>query len=130
MRNETRRRTEGYVLIAKLSRPSLVSVLRAIAKAPAGPVVVHCNEGRERTGVVVATLLALVGVADDAIAADWCLSAPATMEASWIIDVLDFMRDAGGTVAGFLEDGGLTSAEIAALKARLVSGADVSVRGR
>ena len=48
-----------------------VAVLAAIADAPAGAVLVHCGAGRDRTGVIAAVLLAIAGVEEDAIAADY-----------------------------------------------------------
>lgn len=116
------RRRDGYVLIPKLSLPNIVRALNAIAEAPKGAVVVHCNEGRERAGVLVASLLALLGVDDETISADWVLSDPVAMEASWISDVLDYMRGRNGTVEGFLQTGGLTATTAAALRSRLLGG--------
>jgi protein tyrosine/serine phosphatase len=49
-------------------------VLAAIARAQPGGVLIHCVRGRDRTGLVVLLLLALVGVAPDEIAADHALS--------------------------------------------------------
>jgi protein-tyrosine phosphatase len=50
-------------------------VVSAVARARAGGVVVHCGVGRDRTGMMSALLLALVGVAPELIAADYELSA-------------------------------------------------------
>src|SRR5438876_4191 len=41
------------------------------------PAVVHCVAGKDRTGTVIALLLALLDVGDEEIAADYALSAPA-----------------------------------------------------
>ena len=38
------------------------------------PVLVHCSAGKDRTGVVVALVLSLLGVADEVIAEDYCLT--------------------------------------------------------
>ncbi|MBB5155360.1 hypothetical protein BJ970_002894 [Saccharopolyspora phatthalungensis] len=46
----------------------------AIAQAEPGGVLVHCGGGRDRTGLIVLVLLALVGVATADIAADHALS--------------------------------------------------------
>jgi protein-tyrosine phosphatase len=47
----------------------------AVARARPGGVLVHCQAGRDRTGLVCALMLSLVGVAPEAIAADYALSA-------------------------------------------------------
>lgn len=49
-------------------------VIAAIAEAEPGGVVVHCGEGRDRTGQIAMLLLALVGVAPEQIVADYMLS--------------------------------------------------------
>jgi protein-tyrosine phosphatase len=49
-------------------------VIAAVAQAPAGGVVIHCGEGRDRTGQISMLLLALVGVAGADIADDYMLS--------------------------------------------------------
>lgn len=46
----------------------------AIAQAPDGGVLVHCAIGRDRTGLLSALLLALVGVPPESIAADYAAS--------------------------------------------------------
>jgi protein-tyrosine phosphatase len=51
------------------------AAIAAIAHAPPGGVLIHCGVGRDRTGLITLLLLALVGVSDDDIAADYELSA-------------------------------------------------------
>ena len=51
----------------------LADVIRAIARAEPG-IVLHCAAGRDRTGFVVAILLAALGVPDDDIVADYVAS--------------------------------------------------------
>ena len=48
----------------------VATIMRAIAHAPEGGVVLHCNGGKDRTGMIAALLLELVGVARATIAAD------------------------------------------------------------
>ena len=50
------------------------AIVRAVADATAGGVLVHCAAGKDRTGLVVALLLDLAGVPRDLIAADYALS--------------------------------------------------------
>ncbi len=49
-------------------------VVRAIATAPPGGVVFHCQGGRDRAGQIAMLVLALAGVEPEAIAADYALS--------------------------------------------------------
>jgi protein-tyrosine phosphatase len=115
-------------------------VLSAIARAELGGVLVHCVGGRDRTGQISMLLLALAGVAPEDVAADYALSAerlPSRYESLGEPDQgpeLDRFLAAQGTSAGelivstlasidveaTLRDGGLTSADIAALRERLV----------
>jgi protein-tyrosine phosphatase len=111
---------DGYVLIPKLSASNLVGALTAIAGAPLGGVVVHCNQGRERTGVLIACLLALLRVDDETIGVDWTMSDPTTMEASWILAVLEYMRSSEGTVERFLQAAGLRAETVVDLHSRLL----------
>lgn len=53
----------------------IAAAIVAVATAPAGPVVVHCAAGKDRTGVVVAVILDYAGVAREEIAADYALTA-------------------------------------------------------
>jgi protein-tyrosine phosphatase len=48
--------------------------IRAIADAPSAPILVHCQAGKDRTGVVVALVLRLAGVGIDLIADDYAIS--------------------------------------------------------
>lgn len=48
--------------------------MRAIADAPAAPILVHCQAGKDRTGVIVALVLRLAGVSIDTIADDYAIS--------------------------------------------------------
>lgn len=63
-----------YRLVVDRSAPRVAAVVRAVAEAPAGGVLVHCQVGKDRTGLVVALLLALAGVPDATIAADYARS--------------------------------------------------------
>ena len=112
------------------------AALAAIAEAPPGGVLVHCVVGRDRTGLVAVLVLALAGVAAQAIAADHALSdtrlhalgrgdegariaaelarsgqTPASL-------VLELLREVD--LEERLRAGGLTAAHLAALRARLV----------
>jgi protein tyrosine/serine phosphatase len=51
------------------------AAVAAVAHAREGGVLVHCEVGRDRTGLVCALLLSVAGVPPEAIAADYALSA-------------------------------------------------------
>jgi hypothetical protein len=55
--------------------PNLGRALRILADPASGTTLVHCAAGKDRTGVVVALALSLVGVRRDAVVADYLRSA-------------------------------------------------------
>jgi hypothetical protein len=122
------------------SRPDRSArVLRAIAQAPPGGVLVHCVAGRDRTGLICLLLLALAGAAPEDILADYERSATRLSVLYALLgEPDDGLRvrarlDAAGTttaavvtelLAGLdveerLRAGGLTAAELDALRERL-----------
>ncbi|MEK7861908.1 MAG: tyrosine-protein phosphatase, partial [Chloroflexota bacterium] len=58
-----------------LAASRFAAVAEAIADAPMGGVLIHCEAGKDRTGLIVILLLDLVGTPADAIAADYTLTA-------------------------------------------------------
>jgi protein-tyrosine phosphatase len=54
---------------------ALARAIGMLAKADALPGLVHCSAGKDRTGLVVALVLDLLGVPDEIIAADYATSA-------------------------------------------------------
>ena len=123
------------------------SIATTIARAPAGGVVVHCHAGKDRTGIAIALVLALVGVPDETIAADYALSrvnlegltqawldgisqdeveraqlreqADPTPEA--MLAVLAHLRRRHGGADAYLLAGGAGPSDLAALRARLLA---------
>lgn len=112
------------------------------------PALVHCSAGKDRTGVVVALLLSALGVSDEVIAADYALSGHyldpertpviGHLQASTglgenltmsllgsppelILNALSWARDAGGSVAGYLDGHGLPASDLARLRTALTS---------
>ena len=65
---------DRYLNFAEDGRAALSTALSVIADPTAAPVVVHCMAGKDRTGVTCALALALVGVSDEDIAADYALT--------------------------------------------------------
>ena len=58
-----------YYRMLDLSSDRFVEALRLIAEAP-GPIVFHCAAGKDRTGILAAVVLSLLGVSTEDIVAD------------------------------------------------------------
>jgi protein tyrosine/serine phosphatase len=127
-------------------RPELfAAAVQAIADEPDGAVVVHCHGGKDRTGMVVALALSVAGVPEDEIVADYFLTrsrlAPWLEEqlaaepdaskhaemiefrdtrAESIVAILRHLDTRYGGPEAYLRHGGLTDADLAKLRARLV----------
>jgi protein tyrosine/serine phosphatase len=63
-----------YAAVLAHGHARLGAILRAVATAPAGGVLVYCHGGKDRTGVVTALVLAVAGVPAADIAADYAVS--------------------------------------------------------
>jgi len=55
--------------------PAIAAALKVLADPSSGPSLVHCAAGKDRTGVIVALALSLVGVTREAVVADYVRSA-------------------------------------------------------
>ncbi len=66
---------DGYLEMLETYRGNVAAAISAVAGVPEGGVLVHCMGGKDRTGLVAALLLRLVGVSVSDIAADYGLSA-------------------------------------------------------
>ena len=90
---------DSYIRLLDAMGARVGVVMRAVADAPSGGLVVHCFAGKDRTGVVAALLLSVAGVPREAIAADYALSRPGLLPLleEWLAaepdpDVRDHMR--------------------------------------
>jgi protein-tyrosine phosphatase len=57
--------------------PQIVGALSALAAPEARPAVFHCTAGKDRTGLLSALVLSLLGVPEDTVVADYALSGAA-----------------------------------------------------
>jgi protein-tyrosine phosphatase len=135
----------AYLEMLERFRPNFARAVAAIASAPEGAVLVHCQGGKDRTGLVVALLLTLAGVPPEEIAEDYGLSARnlAQLTEQWIaaapddaererrrrigsgepqamLDVLAELEVRYGSVRSYLLAGGATEQELDTALARLV----------
>jgi len=69
-----RTRSERDSLVIDQRAEHIVAMVRALAGAAPGGVLIHCLAGKDRTGIAVALLLGLAGVSEADIAADYTLS--------------------------------------------------------
>jgi protein-tyrosine phosphatase len=137
-------RAEVYCITLDHYPENVAAVLRAVATAEPGGVVIHCHAGKDRTGVISALLLGLAGVPDELIAADYAESQARlwplyenyvaevgeenvnfwwkpTATPEMMHTVLAHMRSKYGTIPTYLQQAGLTGAELAQLRQRLLS---------
>ncbi|MDN5858831.1 MAG: tyrosine-protein phosphatase [Pseudonocardia sp.] len=125
---------------------NVVEVVRRLAAADAGPALVHCAAGKDRTGTVVALVLDAVGVERDAVVSDYALSAlhvealfrrwtsvsgrpmPDDLDrhrprAQTMAALLEAVDEAHGGAAGWLLAHGLTEVELRRLRERFTEAA-------
>jgi len=127
---------------------TLASVIEHLAASDNLPAVFHCTAGKDRTGMVAALVLSLVGVPDDVIVHDYTLTddrmvrvierirssgdfpEPVTpmlarvgrAEAASMETFLNAVRVAHGDAAGWAREAGLGDDTLASLHAVLVTG--------
>ena len=128
---------DRYLDLANDGIVEIGSALRLISTDDAPPTLVHCFAGKDRTGVLIALTLALVGVSDQGIADDYARSddwsrnhAPADLPPHWVVAPREAMlifladlREAYGSVERYAATAGVDSAEVAALRALLLEDA-------
>lgn len=68
------RLTEIYTWIIANAGERVARALNLLAESETLPAVVHCTAGKDRTGVLSAIVLGLLGVDDEQIMADYCLT--------------------------------------------------------
>jgi protein-tyrosine phosphatase len=118
--------------------------LSLIADPEAAPAVVHCMAGKDRTGVVCALTLSLLGVSDDDVAEDYALTeASMTSLTEHLLRTnpgavsdkyhmfecprdamslfLDDLRAAHGSVEAYVESIGVNGQQVTALREHLLS---------
>ncbi|HEX6967264.1 MAG TPA: tyrosine-protein phosphatase [Micromonosporaceae bacterium] len=135
---------ERYLDFSETGWAGIARAIETIAAADSAPLVVHCAAGKDRTGVVCALTLTLLGVDDRDIAEDYALSNAASQRfTEWLRrerpDVpplptrylvsppeairifLDALRARHGSVERYLLDAGLTNDHFAALRDHLLA---------
>lgn len=76
---------DRYVEMLETGRSSVASALRILGDAASYPLVFHCAAGKDRTGILAAVVLGLLGVPDEVIIDDYALSHEATLRMfAWV----------------------------------------------
>ena len=134
---------DRYADLAETGTAGLAEAVGLIADSANAPVVVHCLAGKDRTGIVCALTLSVLGVPDADIAADYALSTEASARFSaWLAATtpaaeelpppflaspaeamalfLTELRTGYGSVEGYLRHAGVTDAQLTALRDHLL----------
>jgi protein-tyrosine phosphatase len=135
---------DRYLDMATEGADGLGEALRFLADPGHAPVVMHCFAGKDRTGVLAALVLGLLGVPDAHIGLDYARSEPAQASVTAqilaesgggsppppgfmacppeaIMIFLAELRLRYGSVAGYAAEAGVSAEHIAALRAHLLA---------
>ena len=126
-----------YGEMAAAGGDGIGTALRLIADAGRAPAVVHCFVGMDRTGIVSALTLSLLGVPDETVAADYALSdaaSPALQAAhnfgpfpfpssppEAMLGFLSELRDKHDSIEAYVKSIGVSDDHIAAMRAHLLT---------
>jgi protein-tyrosine phosphatase len=133
-----------YSRMLELRAGAFADAVAAVAEAGSAGIVVHCQVGKDRTGLVSAFLLALAGVPDETIAEDYAASGDRVrpLVEEWIeaafepaerarrawlssadrgtmLATLSLVEERFGGVEGYLDAAGSSVAQLAAVRRRL-----------
>lgn len=89
-----------YLETAQQGAAALREVLTVLAEPGRLPAVFHCAAGKDRTGIVAAVLLTLLGVPAEVVAQDYALSEVATKQ--WEASIADGAPDDTQTAWGYV----------------------------
>ncbi|GAA3145488.1 hypothetical protein JOF29_005598 [Kribbella aluminosa] len=103
---------EQYRVLVDDYAGRVATAITTIAEAPPGCVAVNCHAGKDRTGVVIALTLDLLGVPHDVIATDYG-TPPET-----ILRLLTHVQHRYGGTRTYLLQSGATAEQLAGLRTR------------
>jgi protein-tyrosine phosphatase len=135
-----------YTEMLDMATPQIVGALAALAADGALPAVFHCTAGKDRTGLLSALVLSLLGVPEETVVADYALSGAAmarlrakliekypdgksliadsdaifSADPSNMVTLFAHLRARYGTVAGYAAEVGVTAEVVANLRRSLL----------
>ena len=135
-----------YLHYLQMAGERFAQAFRLFAEAPSYPVLVHCTAGKDRTGVLLALVMDVVGVSEEDIATEYGLSdnsidalieylhatgrvlegtdaeirARLATPPEKMAEFIRLLRAKYGTAANYLESQGVTPPEIAAVRGHLL----------
>lgn len=137
-----------YVYILDHTQPAIKTIFSTMANARLGKILYHCSAGKDRTGVVSALLLNLVGVDDETIICDYALTEGFMKDAFALLKqhgvpgsdngneahidellsarpdnmrkMLVYLKENYGDAAAYLKKIGLAEAQITVLKEKMI----------
>jgi protein-tyrosine phosphatase len=139
-----------YTEMLDLATPQIVGALTALAAPGARPAVFHCTAGKDRTGLLSALVLSLLGVPEETVVADYALSGAAmarlreklkmkypdgtlfiddsdaifSADPAHMVALFAHLRQRYGTVAEYASEVGVPADVVARLREALLDPAD------
>jgi hypothetical protein len=116
-----------YFEMAQVGRETLGRIVEMLAELPPRPTLIHCVAGRDRTGIVVASLLDVLDVPEEVIAADYALSGVMddaegrNADPANIVRLLELIRAEYGSTREMLLDTGASEDSLDGLGAALLA---------
>jgi len=139
-----------YVDMLESAAPQIVAALTVLANSDAQPAVFHCTAGKDRTGLLSALVLSLLGVPEETVVADYALSGAAmdhlraklilkypdgkdiiskidpvfSAEPANMVDLFDYLREHYGSIDQYAAKIGVPDQVLARLRRNLLEPAD------
>jgi hypothetical protein len=110
-----------YLEMLQTEPHNILPIIRAACRG-GKPVLIHCIHGRDRTGIVVATLLSMAGVNRDSIVNDYAQCETARAPAEAMDRFLQIIDDRFGGIPELMRSRGATDDDFVAARAQIIDG--------